>query len=113
MRPKFPRTRSHAVSKDFYGCACSNGLLPDGHSGEVPGSVAKVAVASLLRRVPPINVSASDPPDRPDFRHGKLRSGLVIVEVALSIELLIATGLMMRTLDALKKVNIGFDLAHV
>src|SRR5258708_22094926 len=48
-----------------------------------------------------------------DFRHGKLRSGLVIVEVTLSIVLLIATGLMMRTLDALKKVNIGFDPAHV
>lgn len=48
-----------------------------------------------------------------DFRHGKLRSGLVIIEVALSIVLLIATGLMMRTLDAVKKVNIGFDPARV
>jgi putative ABC transport system permease protein len=48
-----------------------------------------------------------------DFRHGKLRSGLVIVEVALSIVLLIGTGLMLRTLYALKQVNIGFDPAHV
>jgi putative ABC transport system permease protein len=48
-----------------------------------------------------------------DFRHGKLRSGLVIVEVALSIVLLIGTGLMVRTLYALKQVNIGFDPAHV
>ena len=47
------------------------------------------------------------------FRHGRLRSGLVIVEVALSIVLLIGTGLMIRTLDALKNVNIGFDPAHV
>jgi putative ABC transport system permease protein len=48
-----------------------------------------------------------------DFRHGKLRSSLVIAEVALSILLLIATGLMVRTLHAVEQVNIGFDPAHV
>lgn len=48
-----------------------------------------------------------------DFRHGSLRSGLVVGEVALSIVLLIGTGLMVRTVYALKEVNIGFDPAHV
>ena len=48
-----------------------------------------------------------------DFRHGSLRSGLVVGEVALSIVLLIGTGLMARTVYALKQVNIGFDPAHV
>lgn len=48
-----------------------------------------------------------------DFRRGSLRSGLVIGEVALSIVLLIGTGLMLRTVYALRQVNIGFDPVHV
>ena len=47
------------------------------------------------------------------LRHGGLRSGLVIAEVALSIVLLISSGLMVRTLVALERVNIGFDPAKV
>jgi len=47
------------------------------------------------------------------FRHGKLRAGLVIFEVGLSILLLIGAGLMMRTLFALEHVNLGFDPANV
>jgi len=47
------------------------------------------------------------------FRHGGLRSGLVIAEVAVSIVLLISSGLMVRTLVALERVNIGFDPAKV
>jgi putative ABC transport system permease protein len=47
------------------------------------------------------------------FRHGKLRAGLVIVEVALSIVLLTGTGLMTRTLYALTQVDLGFDPSNV
>jgi putative ABC transport system permease protein len=47
------------------------------------------------------------------FRHGKLRAGLVIVEVALSIVLLAGAGLMTRTLYALMHVNLGFDASNV
>jgi predicted permease len=47
------------------------------------------------------------------FRHGRLRSGLVIGEVALSIVLLIGIGLMVRTVYALKQVVIGFHPARV
>lgn len=47
------------------------------------------------------------------FQHGKLRSILVVVEVALSIVLLTATGLMVRTLRALERVDVGFNPASV
>jgi len=46
-------------------------------------------------------------------RHGRLRSGLVIAEVALSVPLLIGTGLMLRTLLTLKHTDLGFDPANV
>jgi predicted permease len=47
------------------------------------------------------------------FRHGRLRSALVIAEVALSIVLSIASGLILRTLFALQSVNLGFNPSKV
>ena len=46
---------------------------------------------------------------RSSFRHGKLRAGLVIAEVALSITLLTGAGLMMRSFFALTHLDLGFD----
>jgi putative ABC transport system permease protein len=48
-----------------------------------------------------------------DFRHGTLRACLVIAEVALSLVLLIASGLMMRSMFALEHLKLGFDPANV
>jgi len=50
---------------------------------------------------------------RGGFRHGKLRNGLVIAEVALSIVLLTASGLMMRSLFALTHVELDFNPARM
>jgi putative ABC transport system permease protein len=47
------------------------------------------------------------------FRHVRLRSALVIAEVALSIVLSIASGLILRTLFALQSVNLGFNPSKV
>jgi putative ABC transport system permease protein len=86
-------------------------------------AMAVAALISLLcglapapyaaRRNLQMGLAASGKGASADFRHGRFRSGLVIVEVALSIVLLIGTGLMVRTVYALKQVNIGFDPVHV
>jgi putative ABC transport system permease protein len=47
------------------------------------------------------------------FRVGKLTRGLVIFEVALSCGLLVAAGLMVKSIGALRSVDFGFDPAPI
>jgi putative ABC transport system permease protein len=47
------------------------------------------------------------------FRHGKVRGGLVIGQVALSIVLLIGAGLMMRSLHLLTHIDLGFNPKNI
>lgn len=47
------------------------------------------------------------------FRHGKFRNALVITEVALSLTLLVAAGLLMRSFVALRQVHLGMQPDHI
>jgi putative ABC transport system permease protein len=67
----------------------------------------------LVRRDLHVGLAGSTKGASGGYQHGKLRSILVVVEVALSIVLLTATGLMVRTLHALERVDIGFNPASV
>ena len=44
---------------------------------------------------------------------GRLRSGLVVAQVAVSILLLVGAGLATRSADAARRANLGFDASHV
>ena len=47
------------------------------------------------------------------FRHGNFRNALVITEVALSLTLLVAAGLLMRSFIALRQVHLGMQPDHI
>ena len=47
------------------------------------------------------------------FRHGRLRNAVVVLEVALSLTLLVAAGLLMRSFVALREVRLGLQPDHV
>jgi putative ABC transport system permease protein len=48
-----------------------------------------------------------------NFRHGKLRDAVVVLEVALSLTLLVAAGLLMRSFVALRDVHLGLQPDHI
>ena len=47
------------------------------------------------------------------FRHGRLRDTLVVLEVGLSLTLLVAAGLLMRSFVALREVHLGLQPDHI
>jgi putative ABC transport system permease protein len=47
------------------------------------------------------------------FRHARLRDAVVVLEVALSLTLLVAAGLLMRSFVALREVHLGLQPDHI
>ncbi|MFI5279774.1 MAG: ABC transporter permease [Gemmatimonadales bacterium] len=81
--------------------------------------VATVAAAAAFGVVPALRASQAEAADalrsgtRSVGRRGRLSSGVVIAEVALSFVLLVGSGLMMRSFIALQRTDAGFDASHV
>lgn len=78
-----------------------------------------VATGVLFGVVPALRATRVDPvhemknEGRTIAGRGRLRQSLVVAEVALAMVLLIGAGLMVRSLDALRSTDKGFDPEHV
>ncbi len=92
-------------------------LVPGWHDAVVDGRVlafgagllALVTLACGL--VPALRASIRPPAARSDA--GRLRRGVIVAEVALSVILLVGAGLLFRSLDRLQRVDPGFDASRV
>ncbi len=90
--------------------------------GLVIGFAALVACGSALAfgfvpalqgsRVDLVSVINEDASPRGAAR-GRLRAGLVVAQVAVSLLLLVGAGLVTRSLEAARRANPGFDASHV
>lgn len=87
----------------------------------VASAVASVAIGLLFGTVPALTLSRSGMQDalaRTGRRHGSALStrggqALIAAEVALAVVLVAGAGLMLRSLDKLMQVDLGFDPARV
>src|SRR5216683_3395675 len=136
VRQLFAESLVLALAASILGCALANlllkvvvALIPAGALPEevvirksVPvlfAALGLTLVTTMLCGVAPVlHVLGTDLQSRligagrnveGHFQHGRLRAGLVVGEVALSIVLLIGAGLMMRSFLILTRVDLGFN----
>ncbi|MEJ2186777.1 MAG: ABC transporter permease [Gemmatimonadota bacterium] len=106
-------------------------LLPAGELGPRPPGVntavlaftllLSVATGLLVGIVPAFRSTTVQPGRRlkaesrttPDVRSSRFRSGLVVLQVALSVTLLVGSGLLIRSLARLSTVQLGFDPENI
>lgn len=79
-----------------------------------------LAANTMMGVLPALKASRADPSEwlkgtgqTAVHRDSRMRSGVVVAEVALSLMLLIAAGLIIRSLVSLDRVNLGFNPRHV
>jgi putative ABC transport system permease protein len=77
------------------------------------GIVCGLPPALRAARVDPASVLGEGARAGVTRRQRRLRDGLVVVQLALSIVLLVAAGLLVRSFSRLGAVNVGYDLQHV
>ena len=70
------------------------------------------ALHTVRRELQP-SLAGSDRGGNTPYQRGRLRTGIVIGEVALCVLLLTGAGLMMRSFYLLTHIDLGFDLNHV
>jgi putative ABC transport system permease protein len=79
--------------------------------------LVSVATGLAVGVIPALRGTARDPAQQlrsttrasPDVKSSRLRSGLVVLQVALSVALLIGSGLLIRSFAHLSTVDLGFD----
>ena len=98
--------------------------VPAAVDGRVVGSLlALTVVSALVSSVWPAWLAARSPIE-PALKQGnqqggstrgqhRLRGGLVVVEIAMSLTLLVGCGLLLRTIYALRHVPLGFRTDHI
>ncbi len=82
--------------------------------------VVTTAIGVAFGLLPAIDAARSDPHGalqsdtrRATYGHRRARAALVVAEVALALVLLVTSGLLLRSLQRLFAVDVGFDATHV
>ena len=103
--PNLPRVNDIAVDARVFAFALAVSVITGALCGLAPALSARAG--NIARALRSTGISTTGP------RHGWLRQSLVVAQIGLAIILLVAAGLMLRTLMAVHALDLGFDPRHV
>lgn len=99
-----PRLQEVAMNTRVASFAAALALLVTAVGNAVPTfRASRTPIAGALKDGAAVSVSAS----------GRLRSGLVVAEIAAAVMLLVGAGLLARTFAELRRVDVGFDTSNL
>jgi len=101
-----PLTQQITLNWQVAGFAVLLALVTGGCCGLAPG------VAALRTNVN-AQVNQGGRSGSASAAHARLRSGLVVLEIAIALVLLAASGLLLRSFQKMNEVNLGFEPDHV